>query len=132
ATVLATTAHRILTMEAGRVTDEGAERSASRHRVAAASSGATRTARGEARWSSARPVMIEISHLTRTYKQGRALSRTRHAVPALKGVDLYIERGTTLGLAGQSGCGKSTLARCVAGLERADSGRIWIEGIDVS
>jgi ABC-type glutathione transport system ATPase component len=59
-------------------------------------------------------------------------SGTRHEVQALRGVDLRIESGTTMGLAGPSGCGKSTLARCLAGLERLDAGTVCIDGDDIT
>ncbi len=43
-----------------------------------------------------------------------------------------MERGATLGLAGPSGCGKSTLARCLAGLEPIDAGKVLIDGHDIT
>ena len=55
-----------------------------------------------------------------------------HDVQALSGIDLRVERGTTLGLAGPSGCGKSTLARCLAGLEPLDAGKVLIDGHDIT
>ena len=45
---------------------------------------------------------------------------------AADGVDLDIHAGECLVLLGPSGCGKTTLLRLVAGLERLDSGAIWI------
>ena len=50
------------------------------------------------------------------------LARTRRS----RGVDLDVEAGECLVLLGPSGCGKTTLLRLLAGLERADAGRIWI------
>jgi multiple sugar transport system ATP-binding protein len=45
---------------------------------------------------------------------------------AVRGVDLDVTAGECLVLLGPSGCGKTTLLRLLAGLERADEGRIWI------
>ncbi|MDR1081583.1 MAG: ABC transporter ATP-binding protein [Deltaproteobacteria bacterium] len=49
-------------------------------------------------------------------------------VPALAQVDLSVGAGEYVALIGPSGCGKSTLLRLVAGLERATSGRISLDG----
>ncbi|MGE8323698.1 MAG: ATP-binding cassette domain-containing protein, partial [Pseudomonas sp.] len=48
-------------------------------------------------------------------------------LPVLQGVDLRLARGSSLALMGESGSGKSTLLHLVAGLDRADSGRILID-----
>ena len=45
-------------------------------------------------------------------------------------VSLHVDRGETLVIVGGSGAGKSTLLRQLVGLERPDSGRIWIAGVD--
>ena len=50
---------------------------------------------------------------------------------ALDGVDLTLERGSTLALVGETGSGKSTLARCLALLERPDAGSIRYLGQDL-
>jgi phospholipid/cholesterol/gamma-HCH transport system ATP-binding protein len=49
----------------------------------------------------------------------------------LRGVDLDIARGTIWGLIGPAAAGKSLLLKLVAGLERADTGRVLIDGIAV-
>ena len=49
-------------------------------------------------------------------------------LPVLQGVDLCLARGSSLALMGESGSGKSTLLHLVAGLDRADSGRIMLDG----
>jgi ABC-type Fe3+/spermidine/putrescine transport system ATPase subunit len=53
-------------------------------------------------------------------------------VVALDDVDLEVRRGEFLTLLGPSGCGKTTLLRIIAGLERPTSGRVWIDGHDVT
>jgi putative ABC transport system ATP-binding protein len=52
-------------------------------------------------------------------------------VHILKGVDLMIPRGEAVGLVGPSGSGKSTLLMTLAGLERADEGKVVIDGQDL-
>jgi len=49
-------------------------------------------------------------------------------VHILRGVSLSIARGETVGLIGPSGSGKSTLLMAMAGLERPNSGEIFIDG----
>lgn len=57
---------------------------------------------------------------------------SQEPVTALAGIDLVVPRGSIVGVIGRSGAGKSTLIRLVNGLERATSGRILIEGEDVT
>ena len=47
-------------------------------------------------------------------------------------VSLQLERGEFVALLGESGVGKSTLLNCIAGLDRADRGRVVIEGTDLA
>ena len=54
----------------------------------------------------------------------RGVRRAFDGVPALDAVDLEIEEGSFVAWLGPSGCGKSTLLRLVAGLDRADAGKI--------
>jgi len=53
-------------------------------------------------------------------------------VDVLKGIDLAVEDGEFVVFVGPSGCGKSTLLRVIAGLEDATSGRVLIDGDNVS
>ncbi|MFD0987982.1 ABC transporter ATP-binding protein [Methyloligella solikamskensis] len=66
---------------------------------------------------------IEIRKLRKTYGGGK---------PAIDGIDLSIARGEFLTLLGSSGCGKTTTLRCIAGLERPDSGEILRDGADIT
>jgi len=50
------------------------------------------------------------------------------SVHVLKGVSLDVARGEATGIVGPSGSGKSTLLMVLAGLERVDSGEVWIAG----
>jgi putative spermidine/putrescine transport system ATP-binding protein len=54
------------------------------------------------------------------------------ATRALDDVDLRIEAGELVAILGPSGCGKSTLLRIIAGLLRPQSGRVIIDGLDVT
>jgi oligopeptide/dipeptide ABC transporter ATP-binding protein len=57
--------------------------------------------------------------------------RGRGTLTAVDGVDLRIEKGTTLALVGESGCGKSTTGRLLLALERLNAGRVTIDGESV-
>src|SRR6202048_2182124 len=53
-------------------------------------------------------------------------------IAAVDDVSLSVERGAFYALLGPSGCGKTTLLRIIAGFETSDSGRIVIDGVDVT
>lgn len=53
-------------------------------------------------------------------------------VEVLRGVSIRLPKGQSLALTGESGSGKSTLLHIVAGLERADGGRICVAGQDMT
>jgi putative ABC transport system ATP-binding protein len=69
---------------------------------------------------------VRLENLTKTYGSGDG------AVAALRGVDVSFPAGTFTAVMGPSGSGKSTLLHCAAGLDRATSGRVFIDGADVT
>jgi ABC-type branched-subunit amino acid transport system ATPase component/ABC-type branched-subunit amino acid transport system permease subunit len=79
----------------------------------------------ESRWLSPEkpsPATLSIEGLTKTYA----------GVTALKDVSLSIKPGTVHALIGPNGAGKSTFINVVAGLYRADAGRILLDGKDIT
>ena len=66
--------------------------------------------------------MIELKNVTKNFSAG---TNTVHAV---KGVSLVIEKGEIFGIIGFSGAGKSTLVRCINLLERPDTGKVFVDG----
>ncbi|MEM6487057.1 MAG: ABC transporter ATP-binding protein [Pseudomonadota bacterium] len=63
---------------------------------------------------------------------GKAYDTPQGPLTVLDGVDLSLAAGDTVALTGESGSGKSTLLHLIAGLDRADAGRIVIEGEDMA
>jgi peptide/nickel transport system ATP-binding protein len=126
AEVLDRTARRILVMNRGRIVDTiGAGHGIGQDGYVARS--LSRSV------SASRHVPIaEITGATKSYRQRRLFSRSQYEVEALRGLELRIERGTTLGLVGPSGCGKSTVARCLAGMESLDAGKVLLDGHDIT
>ena len=66
--------------------------------------------------------------IIRLKKADLTLGLSAASVHVLKGVDLEIARGRSVGIVGPSGSGKSTLLMVMAGLERVDSGEVVIDG----
>ena len=50
------------------------------------------------------------------------------SLTAVDNASLKVEKGEIICLIGPSGSGKSTLLRCIAGLERPESGEVYIDG----
>lgn len=65
---------------------------------------------------------VEIKNLVKTFRTKFGL------VNAVDHVSLEIMKGELITLLGPSGCGKTTTLRCIAGLERPDSGDVVIDG----
>jgi putative ABC transport system ATP-binding protein len=70
--------------------------------------------------------IVEARGVSRTYSTGRV------SVPALREVDLALERGEMVAIMGPSGCGKTTLLNCLSGLDEIDAGDVLIEGTSLA
>jgi peptide/nickel transport system ATP-binding protein len=80
------------------------------------------------------PVILELRGVKKDYPvtAGAVLQRRIGTIHAVRGVDLELREGETLGVVGESGCGKSTLGRLVVGLEPPTSGSVIFEGKDIA
>jgi ABC-type glutathione transport system ATPase component len=77
--------------------------------------------------------VIRVTDVVRDYPRPRtSLLRPAPVVHALRGVSLEVRAGERFGIVGESGCGKSTLLRILAGLDRATSGQVVVEGTDIT
>ncbi len=70
--------------------------------------------------------LIRLEGVEKVYKLGDV------AVPALRGIDLTVERGASLAIMGPSGSGKSTLLHLLGLLDRPTAGRVLWDGRDVT
>ena len=59
------------------------------------------------------------------------LSKSFGELEVLKSISFEVEKGQVVAIIGPSGSGKSTLLRCINQLERADGGRVSVDGIDM-
>ena len=71
--------------------------------------------------------IVEIENIFKTFTV-----RGREPVKALQNVSNHVDKGEVLVVIGPSGSGKSTLLRTLNGLETVDSGRIVIDGMDIT
>jgi putative ABC transport system ATP-binding protein len=74
--------------------------------------------------ASADPAVLRLENLSKRYSPER---------PAIfEGLELELRPGEYLAIMGESGVGKSTLLNLLAGLDRPDSGRVLLDGVDLS
>lgn len=76
---------------------------------------------GEGTMNESTPALLRAHGLRKDYGSGAGLVR------AVDGVDLQVAHGETVAVMGPSGCGKSTLLHLLGGLDRPDSGGLWLE-----
>lgn len=70
--------------------------------------------------------IVEFKNVSRIYTSGE------HELKALDGVDMKLEEGKFVVILGPSGAGKSTLLNMLGGLDSPTSGKIYVQGKDIS
>jgi oligopeptide/dipeptide ABC transporter ATP-binding protein len=94
------------------------------------------TAADQAIHSSPMTPLVTVERLVKHFDAGgwgwRRGGQGQRVIRAVDGVDLVLARGEILGLVGESGCGKSTLGRAVLRLIEPTSGRVTIDGVEVT
>ncbi|NLI73938.1 MAG: ABC transporter ATP-binding protein [Euryarchaeota archaeon] len=70
--------------------------------------------------------IIKCENLVKVYQTGTI------TVEALRGIDLTIGSGEMVAIMGPSGCGKTTLLNCLSGIDNVTSGKICIEGRELT
>lgn len=70
--------------------------------------------------------ILKVENLTKTYGSGESL------VHAVDDVSFSVEKGEFVAIVGASGSGKSTLLHLIGGVDRPTSGKIFVDGNDIS
>jgi putative ABC transport system ATP-binding protein len=80
---------------------------------------------------SAQEPYIRIEQLSKRYQEGvrQGLAQTRSV---LEGANASFARGEFVAILGKSGSGKSTLLNLISGIDLVDSGRIWLDGQELT
>lgn len=70
--------------------------------------------------------VIDVRNISKIYYIGK------NKIESLKGVDFKAKRSEFIAIVGASGSGKTTLLNMIGGLGRPNSGRIWIDGVEIT
>ena len=76
--------------------------------------------------------IIELKDVEVTFTSRTGSLFKPNKVHAVRGVNMRIERGQTLGIVGESGCGKSTTANVMCGLQMPTKGQVFFNGEEVT
>jgi putrescine transport system ATP-binding protein len=69
-------------------------------------------------------IIIKIENISKQFKTSD--------YKTVDSISLEIQRGESFSLLGPSGCGKTTLMRIIAGFEKPDNGKVFIDGVDMT
>jgi putative ABC transport system ATP-binding protein len=75
---------------------------------------------------------VSAGPLVRTDTLHRDFGTGRRVVHAVRGVSFSVGEGELVAVRGRSGAGKTTLLNLIGGLDRPTSGRIWVDGVEVT
>lgn len=78
--------------------------------------------------------VIEAIDLRKEFsvKVKRGKTRETKTLKAVDGINIYVNKGETLGIVGESGCGKTTTAKLLLGLHEATDGKIMLGDKDIA
>lgn len=71
-------------------------------------------------------MFLNVENLKKSYKTGELITQV------LKGTYMNLDKGEIGVILGPSGSGKSTLLNIIGGIDRSDSGKVWVDGMDVT
>lgn len=71
-------------------------------------------------------MFIDVSNLKKSYTSGVVINEV------LRGIEMKLEKGEIGVILGPSGSGKSTLMNIIGGIDRGDSGRVTVDGIEIN
>ena len=83
-------------------------------------------------YNATRMAYLELEHVSVHFPVRNTWGTTGEVVRAVDDVCLSVPKGSILGLVGESGCGKSTLSRAIMQLQPVTSGRIVLDGTDLT
>ncbi len=78
--------------------------------------------------AAAAPAALEVCAISRSF----ALGRGRPSIDVLHEISFRIDRGELVAIVGPSGSGKSTLLGIIAGLDNPTTGRVFIDGVEIT